>query len=100
LLPAGLVEGWRRRSEPAIRFAICWLVPTWLAFELAPTKLAHYTLPTFGALAWLMAAALRRPLERTAMVGAALLGVAGLAFAAIAIYGLSRFGEAGDLTEA
>jgi 4-amino-4-deoxy-L-arabinose transferase-like glycosyltransferase len=64
LLPAALVEGWRRRAEPAIRFALCWLAPSWLIFELVPTKLPHYVLPTFGALAWLMAAALTRPLDR------------------------------------
>ncbi|HVM98890.1 MAG TPA: glycosyltransferase family 39 protein [Caulobacteraceae bacterium] len=64
LLPAALVEAWRRRAEPAVRFAICWLVPSWLIFELVPTKLPHYVLPTFGALAWLMAAALTRPLDR------------------------------------
>ena len=30
-------------------------IPAWLVFELAPTKLAHYPLPTYGALAWLAA---------------------------------------------
>ena len=63
LLPAGLALGWEARAEPAIRFALCWLIPTWLMFEIVPTKLPHYTLPVFGALAWLMAAALGRPME-------------------------------------
>ena len=49
LLPAAISTGWSRRAEPAIRFLVCWLVPAWLIFELTPTKLAHYTLPTFGA---------------------------------------------------
>ena len=71
LLPAGVMEGWLKRAEPGIRFALCWLVPTWLLFELVPTKLPHYTLPTFGALAWLMAAALREPLgPRVRWIGA------------------------------
>ncbi len=84
LAPAAAVAGWRGRAEPAIRFALCWLVPSWLVFELVPTKLPHYTLPCFGAIAWLMAAALTRPLgERSRWLGAALnLGVgAGLAIA-------------------
>ena len=44
-----------------MRFALCWLIPTWLMFELLPTKLAHYSLPAQGALFMLMAAALRAP---------------------------------------
>ncbi|MFO0412334.1 MAG: ArnT family glycosyltransferase, partial [bacterium] len=48
LLPAALSTGWSRRAEPAIRFLVCWLVPAWLIFELTPTKLPHYNLPTFG----------------------------------------------------
>ncbi|WP_304177582.1 glycosyltransferase family 39 protein, partial [Phenylobacterium aquaticum] len=51
MLPAALGGAWRRRDEPGIRFALCWLVPSWLVFELMPTKLVHYTLPTYGALA-------------------------------------------------
>src|SRR5690606_14292339 len=41
LLPAALGAGWTRRAEPAIRFAVCWLVPCWLLFEIVPTKLWH-----------------------------------------------------------
>ncbi|HEY2707291.1 MAG TPA: glycosyltransferase family 39 protein [Caulobacteraceae bacterium] len=84
LAPAALVEGWRARTDPAIRFALCWLVPSWLIFELVPTKLPHYVLPTFGALAWLMAAALTRPLdklERRVGAGLTLAVAAGLAIA-------------------
>jgi 4-amino-4-deoxy-L-arabinose transferase-like glycosyltransferase len=95
LLPAGLVAGWRRRAEPAIRFALCWLVPAWLVFELTPTKLPHYTLPTFGALAWLMAAALQQPLgPRVRWLGGALLAAVavGLAIAGGVVAGL--FGTA------
>jgi 4-amino-4-deoxy-L-arabinose transferase-like glycosyltransferase len=58
LLPAGIITGWRARAEPAVRFALCWLIPSWLVFEVTPTKLIHYTLPLYGALAWLMARAL------------------------------------------
>lgn len=43
---------------PARRFLIAWIVPSFLVFEFLPTKLAHYVLPTFPALALLAAAGL------------------------------------------
>lgn len=49
------------RNEPATaspRFLIAWAVPTFLFFELAPTKLAHYALPAYPAIALLCGAAL------------------------------------------
>lgn len=56
---------WRRRDDPSVRFAIAWILPVWLVFEAVPTKLMHYTLPAFPALAMLTAAALLDPsLER------------------------------------
>lgn len=94
MLPAALVTGWQRRSEPLIRFALCWLIPAWIMFELAPTKLVHYTLPTFGALALLMAAALTQPIGRISRWAGAALGllVAGL-LSLIVLYGLTEFGR-------
>jgi len=94
LLPAALSTGWHRRAEPAIRFLVCWLVPAWLIFELTPTKLAHYTLPTFGALALLAAAALTRPIGKVSrFAGAGLAILAGLILTAIVVYGLTEFGR-------
>ena len=43
------------RAEPAIRFLIAWAVPSWIVMELIPTKLPHYTLPLYPALALLAA---------------------------------------------
>ncbi|HTK79369.1 MAG TPA: glycosyltransferase family 39 protein [Rhizomicrobium sp.] len=45
--------GWAilRRSEPAVRYLIAWLIPNWLLFELVPTKLPHYILPVYPAIA-------------------------------------------------
>lgn len=95
LLPAGLVEGWLKRAEPGIRFAVCWLVPSWLVFEFVPTKLPHYTLPTFGALAWLMAASLRAPLgPRVRWIGAALLVAVAVGLAAGGGVAAGLFGTA------
>ncbi len=94
LAPAGLLEGWRSRAEPGIRFALCWLVPSWIVFELVPTKLPHYVLPTFGALAWLMAAALTRPLDKLERwAGAGLTLAVGLGIAIAGGVGAALFGD-------
>ncbi|MBJ7511466.1 glycosyltransferase family 39 protein [Brevundimonas sp.] len=93
LLPAAVATGWSRRAEPAIRFLVCWLVPGWLMFELAPTKLWHYTLPTFGALALLAAAALARPIGKVSRITGAVLAVfAAVLICAITVYGLTVYG--------
>jgi 4-amino-4-deoxy-L-arabinose transferase-like glycosyltransferase len=52
------VGGWRRRRQPAARFLLAWLAPAWLLLELVPTKLPHYALPLYPALALLAATAL------------------------------------------
>lgn len=51
---------WRARREQSVRFLLCWLVPGWLAFEIAVTKLPHYVLPLYPALAILAALAIER----------------------------------------
>ena len=105
LLPAGAVFAWKRRAETGVRFALAWLIPTWLMFELLPTKLVHYTLPAYGVLAWLMAAALAgtQPLQMgrtTRIIGAALSGLSALVFAAVAMVGLKLYGDVGDVFSA
>ncbi len=45
-------------TQAALRFLLCWAIPTFLLFELFPTKLIHYTLPTYPAIALLCAAGL------------------------------------------
>ncbi|HMD67019.1 MAG TPA: glycosyltransferase family 39 protein, partial [Stellaceae bacterium] len=49
---------WRQRRAPAGRFMLAWLGPAWIFFELVPTKLPHYVLPLYPALALLAAGAL------------------------------------------
>jgi 4-amino-4-deoxy-L-arabinose transferase-like glycosyltransferase len=49
---------WAKRAEPAVRFCLAWIVPAWLVFEAVPTKLPHYSMPTYPAIALLAAAAL------------------------------------------
>jgi 4-amino-4-deoxy-L-arabinose transferase-like glycosyltransferase len=99
LLPAAAVVAWRRRREPGVKFAVAWFVPGFLFFELLPTKLVHYPLLTYGALAWLAAAALAEPLgARVRWAGAALAVLAGVALAGGVIYLLSEHGDPSDLT--
>ncbi|HEV2081438.1 MAG TPA: glycosyltransferase family 39 protein [Brevundimonas sp.] len=93
MLPAALSTAWSRRAEPAVRFLVCWLVPAWIIFELTPTKLVHYTLPTYGAVALLAAAAMTRPIGTVSRRTGAALGVLSAALiAVIAVYGLNQFG--------
>jgi 4-amino-4-deoxy-L-arabinose transferase-like glycosyltransferase len=99
LIPAALAAGWALRREPGVRFALAWLIPAWLVFELSPTKLPHYPLPLYGALAWLVAAALSRPVPAAARLSGAVLAVlAAVALAAGTVYLLSEYGDATDTT--
>jgi 4-amino-4-deoxy-L-arabinose transferase-like glycosyltransferase len=54
LLP-GLLAAIRNRAEPAIRFLLVWAGACWVLFELVPTKLPHYVLPVYPALAMMAA---------------------------------------------
>jgi 4-amino-4-deoxy-L-arabinose transferase-like glycosyltransferase len=51
---------WRERRDPSTRFLLAWLVPSWLVFELVMTKLPHYVLPLYPAVAILIARAVER----------------------------------------
>ncbi len=55
LLAPALIGGWRRRALPPVRFLLAWIIPAWIALELTPTKLPHYALPLYPALALLAA---------------------------------------------
>ena len=46
---------WAARREDATKFLLAWLVPSWLVFELVVTKLPHYVLPLYPAIAILIA---------------------------------------------
>ncbi|MBO0750482.1 MAG: glycosyltransferase family 39 protein [Bradyrhizobiaceae bacterium] len=62
-LPGALLAGlaapavWRARAEPGCKLLLAWIVPAWIVFELVPTKLPHYVLPLYPALAILIAGA-------------------------------------------
>jgi 4-amino-4-deoxy-L-arabinose transferase-like glycosyltransferase len=58
---------WRARREPGAQFLLAWLIPSWIVFEAVLTKLPHYVLPLYPAIAILTAGALeRRVLSRSA----------------------------------
>jgi 4-amino-4-deoxy-L-arabinose transferase-like glycosyltransferase len=82
IVPA-LVRGWRRRRAAAERFLLAWLVPGWALFELVPTKLPHYVLPLYPALALLAGGAVADGLA----IGRArwLAGVVKISWAAVTI---------------
>ena len=48
---------WALRREAWVRFLLAWIVPAWIIFELVPTKLPHYVLPLYPAIAILIAEA-------------------------------------------
>lgn len=62
------------RSGTGLVFLLAWLVPSWIAFELVTTKLPHYTLPLYPALALVSAWGLREVvLARLTPSGAAVI---------------------------
>ncbi len=47
----GAIRGEDDKAARAARFLVAWIIPTWLVFEILPTKLPHYVLPVYPALA-------------------------------------------------
>ena len=50
---------WKSRYEPRTRFLLAWLLPSWLVFEAVMTKLPHYVLPLYPAIAIMIAGILK-----------------------------------------
>jgi 4-amino-4-deoxy-L-arabinose transferase-like glycosyltransferase len=46
---------WAARREPGAKFLLAWIVPAWIVFELVVTKLPHYVMPLYPAIAILIA---------------------------------------------
>lgn len=61
LLVPALAFAISRRTEPVVRFLLVWSGAVWLLFECVPTKLPHYILPAYPALALLAALWADRP---------------------------------------
>ena len=98
----GITRAIGRRSRCGERFCLAWIVPTWLFFELMPTKLPHYVLPTYPALALLGARAVlagrlpvgQRPALRVALV---LWGVLTVAMGVVVAVGARLLGSGLEL---
>ena len=58
---AGLYGGyaWLNRKADDVAFLLAWIVPSWIIFELIGTKLPHYVLPLYPAIAILAGLAVR-----------------------------------------
>ncbi|HWA31258.1 MAG TPA: glycosyltransferase family 39 protein [Rhizomicrobium sp.] len=100
----GVGTGIALRKDPAIRYLLAWGGAAWLMFEIVPTKLPHYILPAYPAVAFLGALWAVRPKspdeprwEKVLRYLAALqfaLGVA--AFTVVPILAPKYFGEGID----
>jgi 4-amino-4-deoxy-L-arabinose transferase-like glycosyltransferase len=64
---------WQERRDDGVAFLLAWIVPFWLVLEAVPTKLPHYVLPLYPALAILAMLAIER---RGLMIGRGLLRLA------------------------
>ena len=89
LIAPGLFEIWRERGRWGTQLVAAWLIPAWAAFELAATKLPHYVLPLYPALAIIAARAITAPAEgRTVLLqkaGAVAYCLIGLGAAALLV---------------
>ncbi|MGE0503072.1 MAG: ArnT family glycosyltransferase [Rhizobiaceae bacterium] len=66
---SGLLKGMNAlRGDPRLVFLFAWFAPFWILFEIIPTKLPHYVLPTYPAMAllaaWAIVEGTRMPLNR------------------------------------
>jgi 4-amino-4-deoxy-L-arabinose transferase-like glycosyltransferase len=102
LLP-GIVLGVTRWREPAIRYLLLWAGTTWLMFEIAPTKLPHYILPAYPALAalcalWLTDMTAPSKLQRiAAMISLALYLLVGIALGGFVAWAPEQYGSGGTI---
>jgi 4-amino-4-deoxy-L-arabinose transferase-like glycosyltransferase len=103
--PAAMLAGlaapaiWRARSDPGAKFLLAWLVPSWIVFELVPTKLPHYVLPLYPAIAILIVGVIdsgslsrSRWLERGTIWWFVLTAAVGLGLIALNVYIGQRLG--------
>lgn len=54
LIVPTVISVYRRWKDADYYGWVCWLLPAWIALEMAPTKLPHYSLPLFPPLAALV----------------------------------------------
>ena len=54
-----ILYAWVYRKQRLTTFLLAWLIPIWVFFEIMPTKLPQYVLPTFPVIALLIALGVR-----------------------------------------
>ncbi|PKU22023.1 ArnT family glycosyltransferase [Telmatospirillum siberiense] len=93
----GFVRAVKSRQAAALRFCLAWIVPAWIVFEAVPTKLPHYVLPTYPALALLAGIAVAAGdgvlQSRWAKIYYGVCCLVGLALAALFVYAPIRLGS-------
>ena len=102
LLP-GIVLGITRWREPAIRYLLLWAATAWLMFEIAPTKLPHYVLPAYPAIAALCAiwltdtSAVSRTMRIAAAISLALFVLVAVALGGFVAWAPEQYGNGGTI---
>ncbi|MEM9370387.1 MAG: glycosyltransferase family 39 protein [Pseudomonadota bacterium] len=91
-LPLALPWFWGQRRTLWLVLLIAWTVPFWIILEAVPTKLPHYVLPLYPAIAIALAAWLVDGPEKTARrwqwwLSAILIGLPGIVLPLAAIFG-------------
>lgn len=72
-----------------LRFLLAWGVPTWIFFELLPTKLSHYILPAYPAFGLLCGYAAVQMMDGVRMPVARGIGMVTFALGAVALLAVS-----------
>ena len=88
---------WDMRRSRRIVFLLAWIVPFWLILEAIPTKLPHYALPLYPAIAMVAALAIQSeapPRSRVSVIVWSLIAALQIAL----LLGLAWIAEAPQLT--
>lgn len=91
-----LIYSFRYRKNRGTLFCLAWIVPNWIVLELIPTKLPHYVLPLFPALALLIANTLltaQEHLNDRRLILAAIFGISLFALSSVLVIGTFFFAQ-------
>jgi 4-amino-4-deoxy-L-arabinose transferase-like glycosyltransferase len=90
-LPSAAALAWRGRREPAVKVALCWLLPSWLMLEFGRGHPLAGGLIVYGPIAWLAGAAFARG-GRAPRLGVGMQLLTGLIWVAAVLYAGAHFG--------
>ncbi len=85
-----------RGLDPRARFLLAWVVPSWIVFETVSTKLPHYVLPLYPALAVLGVRYVVRTTGWVGLLGVLIWFVLGIGVVALPIAGMRWLDFAGS----